>query len=146
MAVTLVVPPKTETIVSNGIDTLNASLAVIIQKATAGVETGVNFLSEQIPDVIHQLLIWKLAANLFWFVICVVFATILFIFAYKLFKSGCKQSKYDSHGYYFGSCILGCLGTLPTIAGLICFTEALKIWLAPKIYLIEYAAHLLKGN
>lgn len=132
---------KSDVAVANGIDTLQASLATIIQKATTGVEAGVNFLSEQMPDVIHQLLMWKLTESLF-LVVSSIIVVVLWIYGLKKAK---EHNSWDSWGIpvvmiggtaSIGACIMFFIYSL----------KSLQIWLAPKIYLIEYAANLLGGK
>jgi hypothetical protein len=41
---------------TTNVTTLEQSLVTIINKASEGIDTGVNFLSAQLPDVVHQLL------------------------------------------------------------------------------------------
>ena len=43
---------------------LEQSLVTIIEKATTGIDTAVSFLSAEIPDVIHQLLMWKMVNSI----------------------------------------------------------------------------------
>lgn len=141
-----VIGNKTDVAVAGGIETLQASLVNIINQATTGVQAGMNFLSEQMPDVIHQLLVWKLTQNLFWFVILSIFTILLFTFCYKMIKAGQKKKDYNADGYYFAGFMIGIVGCGTLIASLVSINEALLIWLAPKIYLIEYAAKLIKGK
>lgn len=132
---------KSDAAVANGIDTLNASLATIIQKATTGVEAGVNFLSDQIPDVIHQLLMWKLTENLFLVGISLL---IFIVYGYGL-KKAHQHDAFDRWGWPVAF-VGGIASFVAVFFFIICSLEALKIMIAPKIYLIEYATHLLKGN
>lgn len=43
---------------------LQTALAEILSRATQGIDAGTQFLSAQLPDVIQQLLLWKLAYHL----------------------------------------------------------------------------------
>ena len=142
---------------------LEKSLAVVIEKATTGVEAGINFLSAEIPEVIHQLLVWKMVEA----GITATFTLMIFISAsYFFVKYSGKGEKYEDTGKYRGYSYKmtlthdedGDLGPhfmlSGTIAGLTIFISggvfignfltAIKIWIAPKVYLIEYAATLAK--
>ena len=131
---------KTDEAVANGMETLNQSLAIIIQKATTGVESGINFLSDQIPDVIHQLLMWKMAESIF-LVVCSIL--VIFLWGYGL-KKASEYDAYDSWGVPVAA-----IGGCASIGAMIIFftysLKVLEIWIAPKIYLIEYVPNSLES-
>lgn len=137
---------------------LQQALAAILNKTMAGVEAGASFLQSELPDVVQQLLIWKAAESLIYGVIGVVLAVFIYKttraqFNQKLAAEGSRRRFqpnmiYDEDGdmhagvVFFGAVVFfaGIL-SLAMIEGL---KNALQIWLAPKIYLIEYAASLAK--
>lgn len=128
---------------------LQQALASILNKTMAGVEAGASFLQAEIPDVIQQLLIWKLAQDMLY----VGFALAAAAAYWKLIKVFMKAPNGSfmktSYGMAEIPAFLGFMfGGIATlgfgIAGFISLLEALQIWLAPKIYLIEYAASLAK--
>ena len=142
--------------------TLTASLVDIIQQVSGGVKQGVSFLQQEIPDVIKQLLMWKMVSALvcaaFGIGVVVVSITLLF----KVLKkpqpidpdnprlrgnyplSFCYDEDGDSHpGIVFIPMVL--LGLI--VFGLVMASSvmtALQIYIAPKVWLIEYAASLVK--
>ena len=130
-----------------GADVLKQSLATVLQKATEGVEAGVGFLSAQLPDVIHQLLLFKLV----WGVAVIVIFTSLFVVLLKVSKHFIEKANGDKWINVFPgllavvsaavTVVVGLIGIFVTIASI---KTVLMIWLAPKIYLIQYAAELLK--
>lgn len=126
------------------VNPLEQALVEILQKTVNALEAGVDFLSAQIPDVIPQLLMWHALKSGIVFglgVIGMIFAVVLFNKALVAFK---KAKTYDNEGPGFGM-------FLSVIGGIICFLIAynhldwLQILVAPKLYLIEYAAELYKG-
>lgn len=135
---------KSDVAVANGIDTLQTSLAVIIQKATTGVEAGVNFLSEQMPDVIHQLLMWKMVESLSYMILSFLLIGAIVVLWHYVFKFE-KDADYSSSGfgYFVGALLTLCLGAAAFCAFNLTW---LQILIAPKIYLIEYAAKLIGGK
>lgn len=119
---------------------LQVALTEILNKTMKGVEAGVGFLQAELPDVIQQLLIWKAAEAAFY-----SFVGVLMIFASIYGAKRTHKASYDldetviplymaSVGGLFGGCFLIGSNSLTVI----------QIWLAPKIYLIEYAASLAK--
>lgn len=151
------------------VTTLNDSLVAIIQQVQTGVSAGVSFLSDEIPDVIRQLIIFKMAYTGF---LCVI-GVLLFIpgvvyWSKLIFAKPTLNPKYDTHGtsvykylqdYWFefsdsvsrtdASITIGLLPIgIPMLigVGLVAanFGDLLKLWIAPKVWLIEYAASLVK--
>lgn len=125
--------------------TLNDALVTIIQKTQGAVESGVSFLSEQIPDVIQQLIMWKFVAAVTW-----ALASLLFViqlvpvvrWARKYHKKSYAQYDFPGHMFLVGvSLFVAVCGSLSVMDNSM---EALKIYIAPKVWLIEYAASLVK--
>lgn len=137
---------------------LQKSLADILAKVTSGVEAGVDFLSAELPDVVYQLLMWKmLEAG-----VALVFSTILLVVILVVFikysgegeeDEAIRRHKitltHDENGdlsphimftYGLAAIVVPFIVAIAYQNLLIC----LKIYIAPKIYLIEYAASLVK--
>lgn len=140
---------------------LQQALVTIITKATEGVEASVSFLSSEVPDVVSQLIIWKIASNS----MTVAFCLGLFLLGCWVFKKtfvhpqceGFFWEKKHQPRYYEGEDQYEI--TVPAVlivfvSAIICiilfFTflgstyELLQLIIAPKIYLIEYASNLVK--
>jgi hypothetical protein len=137
-------------------ESLQQALAGILNKTMAGVEAGVSFLSAELPDVIHQLLLWKMAQSLLLSFGGLLLIAASLVLAYK--QSRLVKKPEGEFGYranltfdgdgdiHPGVVVLGvgtAAGLLFGFAGLTNL-DWLQIWLAPKIYLIEYAASLAK--
>lgn len=121
-----------------GIDSLNASQDVILG---------------QLPEVVQQLLVWKATLSV---VLCLVgiVALALVAWSFKFYRRG----EPDERGLYKESIFFASRGEVDIGVILLAFTqlvllvlglalinlEWLKIWLAPKIFLIEYVAKLAK--
>lgn len=122
------------------------ALVSIIQQTQKGIDASVSFLSEQIPDVVQQLLVWKFAQS-----IVIALLMFSFVFTYlKLFKFVWNYTSKHFDGYDRGPA-RGFYGFLGGFAAMLCFgvgvensMNALQIYIAPKVYLIEYAASLVK--
>ena len=122
----------------------NKILADLLQKASNGIDAAVSFSQAQIPDVIHQLLVWNFAVS----VIFSLLGAALFVAAQYGVWRGIKYLRkewagddYIDHPEVIFMAGLWCLTLIP-----LAWVDLvwLKIWLAPKLYLIEYAAHLVK--
>lgn len=147
-------------------DKANKILVDLLQKASDGIDSAVAFSQAQMPDVIHQLLVWNMVHSLIMTLIAISTIPLVFWFV----KRQCRKvevGKFGDEGY---SCDRGSPKYSPTMVwdskGELSFLIApgvavlcvwvlwviavvtkmtwLKIWLAPKLYLLEYAASLIK--
>jgi hypothetical protein len=131
---------------AKNLDTLQQSLAMVIDKATAGVEAGVDFLSAQLPDVIHQLLMWKAVESFLMFSLSLALFVVIGImwrYVYKFEKKNADRISVSGSGIFFGGLMTCALGAVALCSFSITW---LQIWIAPKIYLIEYASKLIAGK
>lgn len=120
--------------------TLQDSLKVILDKTVVGIQNGVDFLSAQLPDVIHQLLLWK-----FWeSVVHCLFAVVAALCLIPIWVTARKYEKTaDKYQSGAGYCAAVFASIIPGGIAIVQFNITwLQIWVAPKIYLIEYAASL----
>ena len=124
-------------------------LAEILKKGLETAEKTGNFIVEQAPDLIRQLLLWKTVE----YSVYVVIGISLILYFYRWTKKVTKEMKEnedDFEDYFMGSIanIFIALGQITFLMiGMILITENLQdliqIVFAPKIYLIEYSAKLL---
>ena len=129
---------------TQNLDPLKQALADTINKLTNGVEKGIDFFNAQMPEVIEQLLIWKIWESAMQ---CIVGFLILFA-CWKLPSMVWKKYKFPewNEEKQLVVIMIGSLGLIfagIAVSILINF-KWLQILIAPKIYLIEYAAELLK--
>jgi Na+-transporting NADH:ubiquinone oxidoreductase subunit NqrE len=116
-------------------DKLESVLVDAIQKTQAGIGEAVDFAITQAPDVIQQLLLWKTIQSLAIFIPLVLIA--LAFLGWIVWAV--KKEKDYSEGYAFLT-----MGFF-VFSALACNQLTwLKIWIAPKLYLVEYAASLVK--
>ncbi len=128
---------------------LKQALAAVMNKTMAGVEAGASFLQAELPEVIQQLLWWKLAQGIFIALMAGAFAFAYYRFVMAIFKAARETFLKDSYGEQEVLAIVGFI-----VGGVLCFfalfifaksaLTVLQILIAPKVYLIEYAASLAK--
>ena len=115
---------------------LSEALVELISLSVSGVE----FLVSEIPDVLHQLLIWKATISaismLCWVLLCVA----IYKFNRWQIKYLIENDKIDEP-YVMVNLFQGFF--IFPLVGLFDLTF-LKIWIAPKVFLIEYAAQLVE--
>lgn len=122
--------------------TLESSLVSIIQSVQTGVQAGVTFLSAEIPDVLRQLLMWKMVNALIYGVLFFILTTVSLCILRKTHKAEPMEADHPLLA-------IGWLVSLASAAVFLFlsvdkFLVSLQILIAPKVWLIEYAASLVK--
>lgn len=119
-------------------------LATDIYSVTkTGASKAMDFATAQIPDVVEQLLMWKTAEAIV-YILAVLLLTLLFwVFQRKIAAYAKENNDVAAlllYNIFAGAGLLIGGGTTLVINLLV----VVKITIAPKLYLVEYAAELLK--
>jgi len=120
--------------------TANEALKGIIE----GVASAKEFILAELPEVVQQLLMWKAAESLIVFVICFSILLAAWVNLAFLIRYLRKEDFAESIAIPWAivSLFLTILGTAIPLD--IINLDWLQIWIAPKVYLLEYAASLVK--
>ncbi|WP_213873281.1 hypothetical protein [Serratia marcescens] len=139
----------------------NKVLTELLKKASDGIDAAVSFSQAQIPDVVHQLLLWNFTRSIVLSILCLISIPFAVWFLKKQFtrkkigefvEYGEKKERYqwtlvfDSEGDASPAMFVLALFVLlyaSFVGSVLLNMTWLKIWLAPKLYLIEYAASLV---
>lgn len=127
----------------------------LLKKATNGIDSAVAFSQQQIPDVINQLPVWNVVSSIIYQVTSLAFIFVVSFIAVKLVRARHEKKPWTrersidmaSESYILAIFVTTIGGGLIVIVAITTFFnnfDWLKIWLAPKLYLIEYAASLVK--
>ena len=142
-AVSSVVNPSTITTSSDEI--LKQYLIKALDKTGNMVDSAIDIVQQQVPLLINEVLHWYLTYDLIKF-ICGIIIIIFVIFL------NIKVWELDSEEFVDGGLpvMTICIATISIISLLFTFDtlinlEWLKIWIAPRLWLIEYTSHLVKG-
>lgn len=124
---------------------LQQALVDIINKAISGIDASIGFLSAEIPDVVHQVLMWYAVKGVIFCGIGVLLIVAWVVVDVKTFQ-WLKKADIDADVLFFG---YGLFGSAIRLIPLKIFIDTvnldwLKIWIAPKLWLIEYAASIVK--
>ena len=124
---------------------LQKALAELIGKASNGIDASVSFLSAEIPEVIHQLLVWYAAKS----AILTVAGILVCVGWFFMEKAILRKLRSEEVEFFEIAMFYGLLGSFVRLipASLACTLislDWLQIWIAPKIWLIEYASRLAK--
>lgn len=138
------------------ISLLEQTVVDVINKSVSSIEKGAEFLAGQLPDIAGQYLRWMFAYYSIWLIFSVV---LLYVVAFPFRKYMLGKAKKEreehfkkyGHGEYLdldhiyiplflGSVVVG----VPcTARALFSVFEMAKIYIAPKVYLIEWAKSFL---
>lgn len=126
---------------------LQIALAELIQNTLQGAEAAKDFLTAEIPDIVIQLLTWHGVYSFGLFMIGIVSLIISLYFANRVIKNKdeIKWNILNFEGQH-------AKGILQIIASIILLAIGLtnlnliwlQIWIAPKVWLIEYIRGLIK--
>lgn len=120
---------------------------LLIQLIDKSTQAG-DFIAEQAPLVIQELLTYNFVSSLVLFIVLLVISALSWYGTYRFFKWGLKEHSMGKSNIYIKDLEIAAMIALatPVIATLFLIdcTSWLKIWLAPRVYLLEYAANLVK--
>lgn len=120
----------------------NDILITLINRAASGIDQAVDFSKAQMPDVIHQLMIWKAVSYSLSIGTCLIS---LMICAFLLCKGiGLLRINSSSNPGFVLTLFPGVITVFLFIFLCSEIGSAIQLWLAPKVWLIEYAANLVK--
>jgi len=120
--------------------TANEALSGIIE----GVASAKEFILAELPEVVQQLLMWKMAESLVVFVVCLSVILAVFVNAVFILKYLTKRDLKEEIAIPWGitSIVISLFGIVIPLCEI--NLVWLQIWVAPKVYLLEYAASLVK--
>ena len=137
---------------------LQNALTEILNHTISGIDSSVAFMEAQLPDVVEQMLLWYMVKGLLFTLAGVAIFLAPFIFLLVAHKKGYtgigEASDYsykptlthdnqgDPFAFSIGASITVIITT--TVSAMLINLEWLQIWLAPKLWLIEYTAGLVK--
>ena len=130
-------------------DQLQKVLADIITRVTSGADAAIQFGKEQIPEVLKQLLIWNFTFSfLIWFSATAIIVGYI-IWMLTKFRWWFKNQR--STTTELDAAVIAITGIWGFVSFIMIFVfwcnfDWLKIWVAPKLYLLEYAAPLIKST
>ena len=138
---------------SNTVKSLDQALANMITSTVDGVKDGVSFVAGQLPDVIQQIVVYNRAILSAYMMLALVLVIVGIVASVKFtrrvseFHTATEWKVKDSIFPFI--LINGVVAVGTFMASFVTaannFTEFAKVWFAPKLWLIEYAAHLVKS-
>jgi hypothetical protein len=124
-------------------DKLQAALADMLTKTTQVAGEAKDWTVKQLPDVIHQLLMWKMATSIIECVLPMLLFVVFLSFTIKMVKKTDWGAR-DLDPLGILAMAGGFASVISFLAIFFCFNLTwLQIWVAPKIFLIEYAKSMV---
>lgn len=117
----------------------------VAEMTKEGIMKAVEVMQEQCPLLVEELLVWKMAMSLIFFVAFSLLTALAFFGITKTWKEASKEGGFwDMNGDNFGTSLaVTVLLSLPWI-GVFANLTWLKIWIAPRLFLLEYVSDLIK--
>lgn len=124
-------------------DILKTYLITALEKTGNLVDKSVDMVMEQAPILMQEVLHWYFAYNLILFILGLIVLIAIAVIDYKLIKWE-QSDRSDKDGFgYFVSFMFSVI-TIPLTFLILINLTWLKIYIAPRLWLIEYAASLVK--
>jgi hypothetical protein len=121
---------------------LQQALADLINKGVQSAEKAGDFLLSELPGVVQQVMAWNFVWSLIWFCLGVFLIPVVIWANVKIVKK--IEIEYWDGSDWFLVCLVDLVFLFPSVLLISKNFDWLKIWLAPKVWLIEYAANLVK--
>lgn len=132
-------------------ENLQNALSDLISKTLSGIDATTGFLQEEIPEVVQHLLMWHGVYNFLIMILCVVGLInmiISYIWCNKIITSTGFKSWTDFGDPTSSLVKVWVISVVAGVIGIVSLIEFniiwLQIWIAPKVFLIEYMASLVK--
>lgn len=121
---------------------MEEKLIAALDKILAWAETTEAFVIEQAPLVVQELILYQRTWLLVYLLICWALAGCLIAWSRWLWKTIDRAD--DRADRVFGSGALGIFGGLVFFVSTLIITEPLlKVWLAPRLFVLEYLRELI---
>lgn len=117
---------------------LQNQLSAILETLQKGVEAGTDFAIQEMPFVVEELLRWKFVMHTIGTGIGVLLFIVFILSLVFAVKTEDPEDAAPTVGFALRFALFPSLFIL-----LVSGTTLLKIWLAPRIYLIEYISNLV---
>ena len=120
-------------------NTLETVAIDLIQKTISNLEGAKDFVVSELPDVVSQLLVWNGVESFIWFIVGVIILILMIYGNIRQIRYWKEQDEVDPR------VLLNIIQMFTFIASIECLNITwLKIWLAPKVWLIEYVSELTR--
>lgn len=111
----------------------------LLQEILETLKSTKGFVLEQAPDIVQQFYKWKVAEHIFYVILALIISGVMISLACKYWECVTKDDN-------AGPVVAGIVGLVAMGVALGNVFNLIQIYVAPKIYLIEYITELLKSK
>lgn len=124
-------------------EALKAQLARYLEQLEAGVKTGGDFVAQQVPDIVHQMIVFNMAQAI---VYAVAAVTVMIFCQWSLRALVRTQKNWDDFAWSVAAGLSGSGLVVSVIVFFMNVQTILKCWLAPKYYVLEQIMAMVKPS
>ena len=108
---------------------------------------GAEFVQDQAPETVRQFLLWQIASDAFLALVCIIICAVVYVGIRKAsaYLMSTAQNPNEIENAYICAGVGFCVSLVSLGIGIHYIYDALKVWIAPNVFLIEKAAELVKG-
>ena len=128
-------------------DTAIEKLDSIMEFVSASASKTTDFVVEQTPLFIQELLAWNFTLSLIWFIFGVMFILLIGVAIWvgkKIYKNVSYSA--DKDAAVFGTGVICCVLFGLGMGFISNKLDWIKIKVAPRVWLVEYTSNLVKGK
>lgn len=114
----------------------------LLKLLTDSIEQGKDFVLEQAPDVVQQLLLYKRIEYTFYAVLFTLIMAVVIYVAVKGFNVCMSKTDTDSLSIILAICGISTIIIVPILCGLI--PRLIMVYVTPKVFLLEYLTNIVK--
>lgn len=115
----------------------------VVQQLMGYLNSSVEFVKEQAPEVIRQYLQWAFWSDLITIILCVIVIGAVSLLIRSIIVKSNRNEDVDE-----GLCVIAVFGGIGslfcTVTAIINIYDIIQITVAPKVYLLEHLAKFLK--
>ena len=109
-------------------ENLEKQLSAIIEKAVSIAEQTGEFVIEQAPDLLREFIIFHRVEKTTYILLSLLLISLIYYISKRIVKANDDEYNY----------IINVFSVVPVGAFFCHFSDFIKVWAAPKLYLIEY--------
>jgi hypothetical protein len=122
-----------------------SELLEIVKSTKTGIARGVDFAADQAPEVVGQLIAWKMTEACILAASWLIALAIVWGVVWRLWRMASDFTNTDRQFTRGLSCGIAAAISTPICCAFVGYSlDAIKIYVAPKVYLIEYLSALIK--
>ena len=123
---------------------LQQRLVSIMDFLETGVKSATEFTVEQTPLLVQEIITWHITMGILSIVGFLLISVISFFFFGWLIKKVCDSDNEDESGGYIFLILVNSTLFVSSFVSVVTYCiPALKAWIAPRLFLIEYVSNLI---